>query len=245
NNKVDGHTIGIFINTLPLRCDINSQSTRDCVRQTHARLAALLEHQHVSLALAQKCSGVPAGTPLFSSILNYLHTSLPSGNCEGSEMGFVSEEQMHFPGIEFLGGRGRTNYPLGISVLDFDTALGLAVQSQHPIDPSRVESYMKQALESLVVALENDPNMAVSSLDVLPSEEHKQLLHGFNSAQQEYPSHLCIHHLFDQQVERNPQAIALVFDGQSMTYTELNERANKLAHHLIGLGVRTESLVAI
>ncbi|KAF9350171.1 hypothetical protein BGX34_001376, partial [Mortierella sp. NVP85] len=246
NNQVDGHTMGIFINALPFRCDINSQGARDCIRQTHARLAALLERLHASLALAQKCSGVPAGTPLFSSILNYLHTSLPSGNCEGPDMEFVSEEeQMHYPGIKFLGGRERTNYPLGINVLDFETALGLAVQSQHPIDPSRVESYMKQALESLVVALENDPNMAVSNLDVLPPEEHKQLLHGFNAVQQDYPSHLCVHHLFEQQVEHNPQATALVLDEQSVTYSELNSRANKLAHHLIEMGVRTESLVAI
>jgi len=246
NSKVDGHTMGIFINALPFRCDINSQGARDCVRQTHARLAALLERQHVSLALAQKCSGVPAGTPLFSSILNYLHTSLPSGNCEGPDMEFVSEEeQVHYPGIEFLGGRERTNYPFGINVLDFETALGLAVQSQHPIDPSHVESYMKQALESLVVALENGYNVAVSSLDVLPPEEHEQLLHGLNTTQQDYPSHLCIHHLFEQQVEHNPQAIALVLNGKSMTYTELNSRANKLAHHLIELGVQPESLVAI
>ncbi|KAK3807086.1 MAG: hypothetical protein J3Q66DRAFT_392743 [Benniella sp.] len=246
NDQETDHTMGIFINTLPFRCDINSQSVRECVRQAHTRLAALLEHEHVSLALAQKCSDVPPATPLFSALLNYLHTSLPSGSSERLDTEhYNEEEQVHFPGIEFLGGRERTNYPFGINVLDYNTALGLAVQTQQPVNPSRVESYMTQALESVVAALENDPDVAVLGLEVLPIEERKLLLHGFNKTQQDYPSRMCIHHLFEQQMELNPQATALVLNGQSMTYAELNLRANKLAHHLIGLGVQPECLVAI
>jgi non-ribosomal peptide synthetase component F len=63
--------------------------------------------------------------------------------------------------------------------------------------------------------------------------------------QQEYPDQVCIHQLFEQQVENNPRATALVFNGQSLTYAELNDHANSLAHHLIGLGVQPDSLVAI
>jgi non-ribosomal peptide synthetase component F len=246
NNQEDSYTMGNFINTLPFRCDINSQSVQECVRQAHTRLASLLQHEHASLALAQKCSGVPAGTPLFSALLNYLHSSLPSGGTEKLGMELTSEEeQVHYPGIEFLGGRERTNYPFGVFVLDYSTAVGLVVQAQQPVDPSRVESYMKQALESLVVALEYDLDVAVLELEVLPLEERKLLLHDLNKTQHSYHDNLCIHHLFEQQVEQNPQATALVFNGQSMTYAELNDRANKLAHHLIGLGVQSESLVAI
>ncbi|MCG1055178.1 hypothetical protein KQH49_09595, partial [Mycetohabitans sp. B5] len=57
--------MGLFINTLPLRVDLDG-SVETAVHATHARLAVLLEHEHASLALAQRCSGVPAGTPLFS-----------------------------------------------------------------------------------------------------------------------------------------------------------------------------------
>ncbi|KAK3807038.1 MAG: Non-ribosomal peptide synthetase module [Benniella sp.] len=241
-----GHTMGIYINTLPFRCDVNSESVRECIHRAHIRLAALLEHENASLALAQKFSLIPAGTPLFSTILNYVHTSLPSSISERFDIEFTSkEEQVHYPGIEFLGGRERTNYPFGINVLDYATDLGLAVQTQQPVDPSRVESYMKQALESLVDALENDLDVAVSGLEVLPIDERNLLLHGFNTTQQDYPSHLCIHHLFEQQAERSPEATALVLNGQSLTYAELNERANRLAHHLIGLGLQPDSLVAI
>ncbi|KAK3806970.1 MAG: Non-ribosomal peptide synthetase module [Benniella sp.] len=246
NDQEVGPTMGIFINTLPFRCDINSQSVRECVHLAHIRLAALLEHEHASLALAQKWSGVPAGTPLFSALLNYVHTSLPRENSEKLDMEFTSEEeQVHYPGIEFLGGRERTNYPFGINVLDYGTDLGLAVQTQQPVDSSRVEGYMKQALECLVDALESDPDVAVARLEILPSEERELLTHGFNTTRQSYPADLCIHHLFEQHVNRTPEATALVFNGQSLTYTALNERANKLAHHLISLGVRPDSLVAI
>ncbi|KAF9361384.1 hypothetical protein BGX34_007191 [Mortierella sp. NVP85] len=245
NDQEAGHTIGVFINTLPFRCDINSQSVRQCVRQAHTRLASLLDHEYASLALAQKCSGVPSGTPLFNGLMNYLHTSPPSGNSRPG-MEFTSEEeQVHYPGLEFLWGRERTNYPVGINMLDCGTALGLAVQTEHPIDPSRVESYMREALENLVVALENDPDTAIRGLEILPLEERRLLSHGFNATQQDYPLHLCIHHLFEQQVERTPEATALVFNGQSLTYAELNERANRLAHHLIGLGVQPDTRVAI
>ncbi|KAF9365763.1 hypothetical protein BGX34_008367, partial [Mortierella sp. NVP85] len=246
NVREDDHTMGIHINTLPFRCNINSQSVRECVRQAHTQLAVLLEHGYASLAMAQKCSGVPAGTPLFSALLNYLHSSLPAGGTERLGIELTSEEeQVHYPGIEFLGGRERTNYPFTLIALDYDTALGLAVQTQHPVDPRVVESYMKQALESLVVALESAPDMAILGLEVLPREERELLLHGFNTTQQEYPSELCIHHLFEQQVTLTPEATALVFNGLSMVYSELNEHANRLAHHLIGSGVRPDSLVAI
>ncbi|KAK3807389.1 MAG: amino acid adenylation domain-containing protein [Benniella sp.] len=229
-----------------LRFQAQQMGCSECVRQAHTRLAALLEHEHASLALAQKCSAVSPVTPSFSALLNYLHTSLPPGSSERLDTEhYNEEEQVHFPGIEFLGGRERTNYPFGINVLDYDTALGLAVQTQQPVNPSRVESYMKQALESLVDALENDPDVAVLGLEVLPIEERKLLLHGLNKTQQDYPSRMCIHHLFEQQVELNRQAMALVLNGHSMTYTELNVRANRLAHHLIGLGVQPETRVAI
>ncbi|KAG0207382.1 hypothetical protein BGX31_002567, partial [Mortierella sp. GBA43] len=241
------HAMGLSINTLPFRCDVDSKTVRECVRLAHIRLASLLEHKYASLPLAQKCSGVPAGTPLFSSIMNYLHTSLPStASFGGSSMEYVRpEEHVHFPGIEVLGGRERTNYPFTLTVEDLGKALGLTIQTIEPTDPARVSSYMKRALENLVSALESNPDMETPELNVLPLEEYKLLTQGFNSSTLEYPQHQTIHHLFEQQVERTPQATALVFNGQSMTYAELNERANRLAHRLIELGVQPDNRVAI
>ncbi|KAG0220637.1 hypothetical protein BGX31_010763, partial [Mortierella sp. GBA43] len=195
NEQGAEHAMGLFINTLPFRCDIGSRDVQECVRQTHKRLAELLEHEHASLPLAQKCSGVPAGTPLFSSILNYLHTSLPSGETPaGSNTEFISqEEQVHYPGIEVLGGRERTNYPFALTVEDFDTALGLTVQTLESVDPSRVSGYMKGALEALADALENNHGVSALQLEILPLEERNLLLQGLNSRTLDYPQHQTIH----------------------------------------------------
>ena len=71
-------TMGLFINTLPLRLDLDGTAVEDSVRHAHARLAELMAHEHASLALAQRCSGVAAPAPLFSSILNYRHNTMPA-----------------------------------------------------------------------------------------------------------------------------------------------------------------------
>ncbi|KAF9394338.1 hypothetical protein CPC16_011652, partial [Podila verticillata] len=134
-----GNALGLSINTLPFRCDIDERGVRECVQDTHSRLMALLEHEHASLALAQLCSSVPAGTSLFSGLLNYRHTSLPSNGSTTSGAEFVSEEEkFQYPGVEFLSGQERTNYPFCLSVEDFGTALGLTAQVMHPVDPVRI-----------------------------------------------------------------------------------------------------------
>ncbi|KAG0196469.1 hypothetical protein BGX31_005324, partial [Mortierella sp. GBA43] len=90
-----------------------------------------------------------------------------------------------------------------------------------------------------------DLDRPITSVEILAQDERKLVLQTWNTTQQDYPDHLCIHHLFEQQVERSPQATALVFNDKSMTYTELNERSNRLAHHLISLGVQPDTLVAV
>ena len=73
--------LGLFINTLPVRLDLDETGVEDSVRQTHQQLADLLRHEHASLALAQRCSGVAAPAPLFSALLNYRHNSLRRTPC--------------------------------------------------------------------------------------------------------------------------------------------------------------------
>ncbi|WXK34527.1 non-ribosomal peptide synthase/polyketide synthase (plasmid) [Mycetohabitans rhizoxinica] len=224
--------MGLFINTLPLRVDL-SGSVESAVRATHARLAALLEHEHASLALAQRCSSVPAGTPLFSALLNYRHNAISP------------TEVSMLPGVELLSAEERTNYPLTLSVEDLGQALGLTAQVVASLEPDRVCGYMQQALQSLVEALEMSPEWSVGQLEVLPREERELLLKKWNATAQDYPAHQCIHQLFEAQVERTPEVTALVYEDQTLSYAQLNARANRLAHQLIELGVRPDARVAI
>jgi len=101
--------------------------------------------------------------------------------------------------------------------------------------------YLESMLQAMVVGVDR----LVMTVGLLSQAERDLVLGEWNDTQEDYPADLCIHHLFEQQVERTPQATALVFNGQSMTYTELNERANRLAHHLIESGAQPDSLVAI
>ena len=94
---------GLFINTLPVRIAVGDSGVRESVRQTHALLAQLMRHEHASLALAQRCSGVVAPAPLFSALLNYRY----------AEQADAAPSSSAWDGMDvLLGGEERTNYPL-------------------------------------------------------------------------------------------------------------------------------------
>ncbi|WP_234844544.1 AMP-binding protein, partial [Sinorhizobium meliloti] len=228
--------MGLFMNTLPLRLDLDETGVEESVRIAHARLAELLSHEHASLALAQRCSDIAAPAPLFSALLNYRHNT-PAMAGEGTSD--------VLSGMEWLGDEERTNYPLTLSVDDFGQELGLTADAVEPISADRICGYMQRALEQLVDALERAPDRPVRELDILPAEERSYLLEELNRTEADYPSDLCVHALFEAQVRRVPDAVALVFEEQSISYGALNADANRLAHHLIGLGVRPDQPVAI
>ncbi|KAF9081101.1 hypothetical protein BGX27_005074, partial [Mortierella sp. AM989] len=170
--------MGLFINTLPIRIDVQGLTVEASVRQTQSNLAALLEHEHASLALAQRCSSIPAGTPLFSSMLNYRHHNTASSGAS------------EIPGVKFLEGEERTNYPFVMSVEDGGDTLGLTAQVVKQFDSSRVCKYMEQVLESLADALDNTPSMPVRELEMLPVEERETLTQSWNATETRFPDHL-------------------------------------------------------
>ena len=99
--------------------------------------------------------------------------------------------------------------------------------------------------ETLLASATENPDAAISQLEILKPSDRHQLLVEFNNTQTNYPQDKCIHHLFEQQVERTPNNIAVVFENQQLTYAELNRRANQLAHYLKRQGVGAEVLVGI
>ncbi|RML21436.1 Amino acid adenylation, partial [Pseudomonas syringae pv. lapsa] len=228
--------LGMFINTLPLRVSVGEKSVREGVKATHERLTALLGHEHASLALAQRCSGIAAPTPLFSSLLNYRH----------SAPGSVSDRATQaWQGIHTLKSEERTNYPLTLNVDDFSEGFNLNVLVSSAVGARRVCGYMQTVLEHLVDALEQSPASALDSLPILPAAERAQLLVAFNETALDYPHEQTIHGLFEAQVECTPDAVAVVHGEQRLTYRELNEQANRLAHALRKQGVQPDSRVGI
>ena len=227
--------LGMFINTLPLRVDL-AASAASALKATHARLSALLGHEHASLALAQRCSGVAAGAPLFSSLLNYRHSSPDAMARDGHGI---------WAGVQLLGGEERSNYPLTLSVDDFGTGFGLTVLALPQIGAQRLCGYMHNAVEQLVVSLENATPTALTQLPSLPAAERETLLREFNATAADFPTGHTVHGAFEVHAERQPDAVAVVQDGVSLSYQQLNRRANQLAHHLLALGVQPDDRVAI
>jgi non-ribosomal peptide synthetase component F len=201
---------------------------------THGSLAALLRHEHASLALAQRCSEVPASLPLFSALLNYRHSVRAAADALSG-----------WEGIELLGSEERTNYPVTLLVDDLGEAFELTVQVQASIGAERVCGFMRTALGHLAEALERAPGTPAQCIEVLPESERHQLLVTWNATDADYPRDRCIHELFEAQAARTPEAVAVAFEDHELTYGELNVRANRLAHHLRGLGVGPDSLVAM
>lgn len=109
-----------------------------------------------------------------------------------------------------------------------------------PVTIERMAGHFKTLLESALT----QPEKAIAQLTLLTDAEQVQLK-TWNQTQTDFPQEQCIHQLFEQQVERTPDNIALTFEQQQLTYTKLNQKANQLAHHLIQLGVQPETLVGI
>ncbi|MDX2093724.1 MAG: amino acid adenylation domain-containing protein, partial [Kofleriaceae bacterium] len=231
--------IGMYLNTLPIRLDLDASSVEATVRRTHATLAELMAHEHAPLSLAQRCSRVAPPAPLFSSLFNYRHNAPQS-----TEPGAAAAANP-LAAVEFLSAEERTNYAFDISVDDDSNALTLSVQVVDSISPDRVCAMMVRALEELATALEHAPHTPVRALDILPPDERRQLLVEWNATTHDFARDVCLHELFEAQADERPEAVAVELAGTQLTYQELDERANQLAHHLRALGVGPEQRVGL
>ncbi|HLL46032.1 MAG TPA: AMP-binding protein, partial [Longimicrobiaceae bacterium] len=228
--------MGPLINTLPVRIGVGEEGAEAAVRRTHALLADLLRHEHASLALAQRCSGVEAPAPLFTSLLNYRYSGSTRRSREAGQAG---------EGVRGIRAQERTNYPVGIAVDDLGEDFSLAAQVAAPAEAERVCRMMHTSLERLVEALEVSPGQAVGSIDVLPEAERRQVVEEWNRTGAESPTGACIHELVAAQAERTPQALAVVCGEDALTYGQLDARADRLARRLAGLGAGPEVRVGV
>ena len=231
-------TLGLFINTLPIRIDVDAQGVGQAVQATHARLTGLLYHEHASLALAQRCSGVSAPLPLFSALLNYrygLQTTTANS----------AVAQQSWEGMTILGGAEWTNYPVTLSVDDVGEGFRLTAQVSMPIEAQRVCTYMHNALEHLVHALETKLETPVHQLEILSESERREMVQSWNGPTMTAEWTGQLHELFEVQVAHNPEAVAVVAGRERLTYSDLNKQANRLARRLRNLGVGPERRVGL
>jgi amino acid adenylation domain-containing protein len=224
--------VGMFINTLPIRFRLTDANLTAGLAQAHQTLTGLLVHDTASLTLAQACSGVAKGTPLFSTLFNYRYSSSTP-----------QAQQTVWPGVEVFGSEEQTNYPIGISIDDQGLGFNVIAQSVAGIATKQLCQYLQQTLLALLNADTDNQAKRLCDVNILSAVQwHSQQTWSVNS---ETEKHTPVHVQFSAHAEKQPTAEAVSFAGRSMTYQELNQQANRLAHYLIAQGVSAENRVAV
>ncbi|MDV2115422.1 AMP-binding protein, partial [Alcaligenes faecalis] len=226
--------MGMFINTLPVCIDLEHQSVAQALQQTHQRLTALLSHEHASLSLAQQCSGVPAGVPLFTSMLNYRYMADATQGSQGGA----------WEGMQVLGGQERSNYPITVSINDDGRLFSVDMQVAIPGRAHRLLACLQNALQQLWVLVSESDSSALRGIQML-GEQEQALLSRWGAHHTPGLSPVPLHHLFEQQVARDGQRLAVENGSVSITYAQLNAQANQLAHYLLAQGVSVEDKIGV
>ncbi|WP_299411693.1 non-ribosomal peptide synthetase [Acaryochloris sp. IP29b_bin.148] len=219
--------IGPLINTLPLRVKVlGCQSVIEWLQTFQASQVEMRQYEYCALTEIQAWSEVPPGLPLFESLAifeNYpVDASLGTANDELQILDTETISYTHYP---------LTLYASGGPQLKLDLGYRCDRYSE-----SQVQQYL-HILQTLITQMMVDTNRPLYHLTGLSESAANPILHQWNQTRQDYPKD-CIHHLFERQVVKTPDAIALRDLSQSLTYTDLNEMANRLSHYLqrVGLG---------
>lgn len=227
--------IGLFINTLPVRAEIPSEiAVAHWLRALQAHLADVRQYEYSSLAQIQGWSEVPRGMPLFDSILVF----------ENYPVDASLRERRWSLGIENVRAIEQTNYPLTV-VSGPGRRLSLKISYDCRRFDVDVIRRMLGHLGTLLEGMAADPGRPLGSLPLLTVGERQQLLVEWNATHMPYPADRCVHELVEVQAARIPDAVAVSFEDQQVSYAVLNRRANQLAHHLQSHDVGPETLVGI
>ncbi|MCG8348344.1 MAG: amino acid adenylation domain-containing protein [Chloroflexales bacterium] len=226
--------IGLFINTLPVRVVIPPDKQLGAwLRELQAQQAELRQYEYSPLVQIQGWSQAPRGVPLFESILVF--ENYPVDETLREQDGSLKLTAVHT--------RSRTNYPLTVvAAPGREIKLGIHYECDRfaAATIERMLGHLHTLLEGFAAGFEQP----LASLPLLTEAERQQIA-VWNDTAQPFPSDRCAHHLFEEQVARTPEAVAVAFEETSLTYRELDARANQVAHHLRGLGVGPEQLAGV
>lgn len=136
-------------------------------------------------------------------------------------------------------------FELTLAMADTENGLSGAFQYNTDLFDEGTIRRMAEHYRVLLEGIVADPDATLRELPLLTDEEQRQIVFEWNDTGQSSPAEQCLHELFERQVEQTPEAIALIYEDQQLTFRELNSRANRLARHLHTLGVRAETLIGI
>jgi len=232
------HLIGFFVNTLVLRTDLSGQPTFGELL-ARMRRVSLGAYDHQDLP--------------FEKIVEELN---PERNLNRSPLVQVlfqlldfsdSPPQLQGVAVEWLPGlnhRARFDLEMSLWTQPDKSLRGSLVYSTDLFEAAFIERLVGH-FRTFLAGIVADPGQPIGQLPLLTEAERHQLLVEWNDTRTEYPLDRCVHELFEAQVERVPDAVAVAFEDQKLTYRELNSRANRLAHYLRQCGVGPEVCVGV
>jgi amino acid adenylation domain-containing protein len=228
--------IGVFVNTVVLRTQVQPGSNfLQVLKQVKEASLGAFSHQDLPFDRVVEEINPPrdsSRTPLYQVLFSYQDV-----NNRGTVLGDLKRSQIHVD---------TTVAPTDMTFWLMEYGTGMQGAIDYNLDlfeadtMARIADHFYMLLKS---ALDN-PHKPISQLPMLSTEEHGQL-NNWNSTDVPLPSVFGLHQLFEQQAEKTPDETAVIFGSDSFTYGELNKRANKVAHHLVSLGTRPDTLVGI
>ncbi|QIB43053.1 non-ribosomal peptide synthetase [Streptomyces aureoverticillatus] len=227
--------VGMFLNTLPVRVRCAPGDTlADLLTGLQDRQAALLDHHHYGLSEIHRATGLKA---LFDTLVGFESFPLDRGGI--TEAGAAA-------GIKINGIRAFTasHYPVTVFVYPDGEYPTLNVQFQQDVFDRDEAGTLAARFARILGQMAEDPGRSVAAVDVLDAAERERLLVGLNDTAAETPE-LTVPGLFERQAAATPDAPAVVFGDQSLTYAELDARANRLARELIARGAGPEAVVGL
>ncbi|QLE40069.1 amino acid adenylation domain-containing protein [Nostoc sp. C052] len=227
--------VGLLINTLPIRVQITPKAELlPWLKQLQSQAFEQEEYAYYSLAEIQRLSDFPPGMRLFDSLLVFENYPLDS----------AEQDIKKTLGISNIRCFERTNYPLTIVVNPESQLSGRIIYETSRFEQETIVRIIGH-FQTLLAGIADNIQQDISQLSLLSEAEEEKLILQENNQSIDSIHYKCIHILFEEQVEKNPDAIALVYEKEYLTYRELNNRANQLAHYLQVLGVKPEVRVGI
>ena len=228
--------IGLFLNTLPVRVAIDEQqSLIDWLRGIQDQQLNIQQYEYASLVDVQGWSDVPRGKPLFETLLAFENYPDIQTMGSGSDAGSIE--------IKSSQGYDRTNFPLTLNVAMMDTLYLRFIYDRNLFS----EATMTKLAEHLQLLLQNipsQPDAKIADIPMLTTLEQQQL-DNWNNTARDYEGANTLPSLLYRQAELTPDAPALRYDSETLSYAELDARSNQLAHFLVDQGVGAESLVGV
>ncbi len=228
--------IGLFVNNLVLRTNLEGNPTfQEILRRLRQVTLDAFAHQDVPFEkLVEELQ--PARNLSYSPLFQVMFISLPP----------VQPLQLADLTLTPLPPAMATaRFELNLNVWENPAGLRLGLEYNTDLFETGTIRRLLEHYRTLLAGVVADPSQRLSALPILTPAERSQMLVDWNATRKEYPVEQCFHQLFEAQVERTPEAVAVTFENQQLTYRELNRRANQLARHLKKLGVGPETMVGV